>query len=128
MTTLNSTPTFLIEFKILFNRMSKLFSVSIMHCKSLCLSLSKTNIVSTLVPTVQGSTIMVVSCCVLRSFLFCFVLFFIIIIFAYLLIFFRANSFHFNIFAPFRCLLFCYVYRTLSFPFNILSRHFIAYY
>ena len=41
--------------------------VSTMNCKSICLSVSKTYIVSTLAPTVQGSTTAVVSCCSLRS-------------------------------------------------------------
>ena len=46
--------------------------VYIMNCKSLSLSVSKTNVVSTLALTVQGSTSVVVSCCACHSFvIFC---------------------------------------------------------
>ena len=36
--------------------MSKPYVVSTINCKSLCFSVTKTNIGSTLAPTVQGST------------------------------------------------------------------------
>lgn len=50
------------ELKILCNTVSKPFAVSIMNCNSLCVSRSKNNFASTLVPAVQRSTAAVVSC------------------------------------------------------------------
>ena len=47
---------FLIESKVTCFIVSRLVVVSIMNCKFLCLSVSKTNIVSALVPSDQGST------------------------------------------------------------------------
>ena len=57
------------NFKILCNIVSKSAVVYIMNCKSLCLSVSKTNFASILGPTGQGSTTAVVPCCARRSFL-----------------------------------------------------------
>ena len=56
-----------INFEYWFYIVSKSVVVSIMNYKSLCLSVSKTYIVSTPAPTVQGSSTAVV-CCASQSF------------------------------------------------------------